>query len=50
MSRPTCSRDNCFRRAVVAIRDGRTFCKQHGDHLPPYERRPLPQPPTNGAP
>jgi len=33
-----CSRSDCYRPAAVTIRDGRTYCKRHGDHLPPYLR------------
>ena len=40
----TCSTGTCPRKAVVTIRDGRSFCKRHADHLPPFLRRKAGQP------
>jgi hypothetical protein len=42
-----CSPKGCTRivtgRTMIIARDGRRYCKHHGDRLPPYLRKP-PQP------
>jgi hypothetical protein len=39
-----CSSAHCQRpltgRGVITDRDGRRYCRKHGDKLPPYLRRP----------
>jgi hypothetical protein len=42
---PYCTRRGCAHRAHLVARDGRPYCKKHGDRLPPYLRR---QPATKG--
>jgi hypothetical protein len=37
---PKCHRRLTGGRSVVVARDGRRFCRQHGDHLPKHLRRP----------
>jgi len=39
-----CSQRGCTRllrpKQAVTLRDGRQVCSHHGDHMPPYLRRP----------